>query len=51
VSKSKTPVLYSDEASELLKGMDVSAIVGLRDRAIIAVMTYTFARVSGLSSV
>ena len=28
--------------------MDVSSIVGLRDRAIIAVMTYTFARVGAV---
>jgi site-specific recombinase XerD len=28
--------------------MDVSTVVGLRDRAIIAVMTYTFARVSAV---
>lgn len=48
VSKGKTPVLSSEEARELLKGMDVSTVVGLRDRAIIAVMTYTFARVSAV---
>src|SRR5277367_4610410 len=28
--------------------MDVSSVVGLRDRAIIAVMTYTFARVGAV---
>ncbi len=28
--------------------MDVSTVVGLRDRAIIAVMTYTFARVGAV---
>ena len=38
-------MLSSDEARELLKGMDVSTVAGLRDRALIAVMTYTFARV------
>ena len=48
VSKGSTPVLSSDEARELLKGMDVSNVVGLRDRAIIATMTYTFARVSAV---
>jgi site-specific recombinase XerD len=42
VSKGVTPVLSSEEATALLKGMDVSSVVGLRDRAIIAVMTYTF---------
>lgn len=48
VSKGVTPVLSSEEASALLAGMDVSTVVGLRDRAIIAVMTYSFARVSAV---
>jgi site-specific recombinase XerD len=48
VSKGSTPVLSSEEATALLKGMDVSTVVGLRDRAIIAVMTYTFARVGAV---
>jgi integrase/recombinase XerD len=48
VSKGSTPVLSSEEARELLKGMDVSSVVGLRDRAIIATMTYTFARVGAV---
>src|SRR6266852_5745967 len=39
VSKGVTPVLSSEEASALLAGMNVSSVVGLRDRAIIAVMT------------
>jgi integrase/recombinase XerD len=45
VSKGSRPVLSSGEATALLTGMDVSSVVGLRDRAIIAAMTYTFARV------
>jgi site-specific recombinase XerD len=48
VSKGSTPVLSSEEATALLTGMDVSSVVGLRDRAIIAVMTYTFARVGAV---
>jgi integrase/recombinase XerD len=48
VSKGSTPVLSSDEARELLKGMDISTVVGLRDRALIATMTYTFARVGAV---
>jgi site-specific recombinase XerD len=48
VSKGITPVLSSEEATALLGGMDVSTVVGLRDRAIIAVMTYSFARVSAV---
>jgi len=48
VSKGSTPVLASEEATALLKDMDVSTVVGLRDRALIAVMTYTFARVGAV---
>ena len=48
MSKGSTPVLSSEEASALLAGMDVSTVVGLRDRAIIAVMTYSIARVSAV---
>jgi site-specific recombinase XerC len=35
----------ADEARELLDAIDTSTIVGLRDRALIALMTFTFARV------
>jgi len=48
VSQGSTPGLSSEEATALLTGMDVSTVVGLRDRAIIAVMTYTFARVGAV---
>jgi site-specific recombinase XerD len=48
VTKGVTPVLSSEEATALLTGMDVSTLVGLRDRAMIAVMTYTFARVGAV---
>lgn len=48
VSKGSTRVISSAEATDLLKGMDVSSMVGLRDRAVIAVMTYTFARVGAV---
>jgi integrase/recombinase XerD len=48
VTKGSTPVLSSEEARELLTGMDVSSVVGLRDRANIAVMTYSFARVGAV---
>ena len=35
-----------DEAKKLLDSIDVSTIVGLRDRALIALLVYSFARVS-----
>jgi site-specific recombinase XerC len=40
-----TPVLTEDQARRLLDSIDTSTPVGLRDRALIGVMTYTFARV------
>src|ERR1035441_4155440 len=43
--KGKTPVLSADEARQLLDSMDTSSVVGLRDRALVALMVYTFARV------
>jgi site-specific recombinase XerD len=46
VKRGKTPVLTADQARELLDSIDVSTVVGLRDRALIALMAYSFARVS-----
>jgi integrase len=43
--KGKTPVLDAEEARQLLDRIDTSSVVGLRDRAIIGLMVYTFARV------
>ena len=48
VKRGKTPVLTTDQARELIESIDTSTLVGLRDRALIAVMTYTFARVSAV---
>jgi site-specific recombinase XerD len=45
VRKGKTPVLSIEEARTLLDSIATTSIVGQRDRALIAVMTYTFARV------
>ncbi len=46
VKRGKTPVLTADEARNLLDSIDVSTLIGLRDRALIGVMVYSFARVS-----
>jgi len=48
VKKGKTPVLTADEARQLLDSIDTSTRVGLRDRALIAIMVYSFARVSAV---
>jgi len=48
VKRGKTPVLTADQARHLLDSIDVSRIAGLRDRAILAVMVYSFARVGAV---
>jgi len=48
VRRGKTPVLKADQARALLDSIKTDSIVGLRDRAIIAVMVYTFGRVSAM---
>jgi site-specific recombinase XerD len=50
VKRGKTPVLTAEQAPRLLDSIDVSSIVGLRDRALIAVMTYALARVGAVVS-
>jgi site-specific recombinase XerD len=50
VKKGKTPVLAADEARVLLDSIDTSTVMGLRDRALIALMAYTFARVSAATA-
>jgi site-specific recombinase XerD len=50
VKKGKTPVLSQDEARQLLDSIDVSTVVDLRDRALIATMIYTFGRVGAVGS-
>jgi site-specific recombinase XerC len=43
--KGKTPVLDATEARQLLDRIDVTTPIGLRDRALIALMVFSFARV------
>ena len=46
--KGKIPVLAPAEARELLDTIDIESVVGLRDRALIALMVYSFARVGAV---
>jgi integrase/recombinase XerD len=48
VKRGKTPVLTAQQARQLLDSIDTNAIVGLRDRALIGVMVYSFARVGAV---
>jgi integrase/recombinase XerD len=49
IKKGKTPVLDAQQTRDLLDGIDTSIVIGLRDRALIGVMVYSFARVSALT--
>jgi integrase/recombinase XerD len=48
--RGKTPVLQSDEARALMDAIDITTLPGLRDRALIGLMVYTFARVGAAVS-
>ena len=50
VRKGKTPVLAAEEARALLDSIETDRLVGLRDRALIGLMVYTFARVNAALS-
>ena len=45
VRRGKTPVLDPAEARQLLDAIDTSTVIGLRDRALIGLMVYSFARI------
>jgi integrase/recombinase XerD len=46
--KGKTPVLTAGDMRRLFDSIDISKIAGQRDRAIIGLLTYTFARVGAV---
>jgi integrase/recombinase XerD len=48
IKKGKTSVLSAEETRKLLDSIDTSHVVGLRDRALIGAMVYSFARVSAV---
>lgn len=48
VKKGKTPVLTPEETRELLDSIDTGTIIGLRDRALIGAMVYSFARIGAV---
>jgi len=48
VKTGKTTVLDAEQARKLLDSIDISTVVGLRDRALISVMTFAFARIGAV---
>jgi site-specific recombinase XerD len=49
VIEGKTPEIQVEQARTLLRSIDTSHVVGLRDRAIIAILIYTAARVGAVA--
>ncbi len=49
VKKGKTPVLFSEDATLLFNSINTDSVIDLRDKAILSVMTYSFARVGAVS--
>jgi integrase/recombinase XerD len=47
--RGKTPVLSGAEARAFLDAIDTETLIGLRDRALVAVMVYTFGRVGAVT--
>ena len=50
IKKGKTLVLSTEQMRQLLESIDISRIIGLRDRALIGLMVYSFGRVSAVIS-
>ncbi|WP_027681707.1 tyrosine-type recombinase/integrase [Rhizobium leguminosarum] len=48
--RGKTPVLAPEEARQLLDSIPTDTLIGKRDRALIGLMTYTFARIGAASN-
>lgn len=48
--RGKTPVLSAEEARQLLDSIETDTLIGLRDRALVGLMVYSFARVSAAVS-
>lgn len=48
VKKGKTPILYAEELKQLFESIDPSTDSGKRDRAIMGLLFYTFARIGAV---
>jgi integrase/recombinase XerD len=49
VQEGKTPAFTTEQARSLLKSIDTTTVIGLRDRAVTATLVYTAARVGAVS--
>jgi integrase len=48
VKKGKTPILTKEETRQLLDSIESTSLIGLRDRALIGTMVYSFARIGAV---
>lgn len=48
VRKGKTPILTGDETRQLMDSIPLTTLMGKRDRALIATMSYSFGRISAV---
>jgi site-specific recombinase XerD len=48
VKKGKTPILTKEETRQLLDSIEPTSLIGLRDRALIGTMVYSFARIGAV---
>lgn len=49
IKKGKTPVLSAPEMKRYIENIDTGDLIGMRDRALIGLMAYSFARVSAIA--
>ena len=50
IERGKTPVLTAAETRQLLDSIDTDTLAGLRDRALIATMVFSFARIGAVTA-
>jgi integrase/recombinase XerD len=50
IKRGKTPVLSAEQARQLLDAIDASDLIGRRDRALIGLMVFSFARVGAANT-
>ena len=50
IKRGKTPVLTAEEARQLLDAIETDTLIGLRDRALIGLMVFSFSRISAAVS-
>ena len=50
IKRGKTPVLSAEQARQLLDAIDCTKLIGLRDRALIGLMVFSFARVGAVNT-